>query len=1094
MLLRTMIMPDGSCDRSWEWLLPCGSRDMVRLNTIQRLSLKKPAVLVGRHLRALLAVLLLLGMVLSPDSAARADEATDDYNLAISLFNQDRMKAAADQFRDFLSKNSKHEKAALARLYLGLTLERLEDYKPARDELQKFVTDHKTNPNVPQARYRIGECSYFLDDFEAARNELGEFVKNHPKDPLCEYALSYLGDTNLRLKDPVAALKNFDQALVQFQNGKLVDDLRFGRARALEALKRYDEAIQQYQELAQKKEGTHAAEAAIHLGASYFERKQYPQAIAAYAEFIRDFPKNPLVSTAHLNSGYAYYQSSQFAEAGKQFEAILNDKSHGPDATLWLARSWKSQGDYQKAIEILASAALPTDNPTLAESIVYERALCLRHEQQLEESKVLFNKVLADYPKGNLADDALYALTEMAIESSDLVAAEQLLARYTKDYPQSNLRLHFDMLAGRLDLARAAGRRRDEPLSENQKTLYASAGKQFEHVMSESSNPRTKRQARYYLALTRQLQEDPAKALELMEPLVELAVAEGAKNDFVDVLVMQADCYFQQQRYDQAVSSATKYLNLVSTGRQSVRALAIQAQAADKLKDAKLVQSALDRLIKDHPKHPLTAVTVQQLAEEAESREDWVSSGQYYETLMLIQDDAERMPYVLRGLALSMYYQQKYDIAAEVFRKIVQDSPAHELALEASYYQAESLMKAKQTEQAISLFKKLLDRIPEDKPAAAGTETKPPLEYSYKAGRWVAVILTNEKKIDEANAAYEALLKRFPKPVDLDKRLYEWAFLNHDNQRFEQADLIWKRLLAETPDSPHANEAKVNLADSDFDANRIEEARKTFAELVDDEKSTPIIKEWSLSQLVRISVDQEKWDDVQKFGERLVHEFPDSAQRYYVNYSRAEMYLSKPKATADDLAAARELLQSLRSNKENEDLKKAVWFDRIWVLLAEVSLLEKRYEDVPTIVEELRQNNPDSRYLYQADEILGRSYKQQAPPKFAEAREAFDRVLANSHARRTETAAQAQFLIGETYLLQENWKQAFVAYQKVYSLYQFPELRAAALMQSARCDEKQNDWKPAIKTYQRLIQEFPDFSRMEEVKTLLQAAQKHVGG
>ena len=612
--------------------------------------------------------------------------------------------------------------------------------------------------------------------------------------------------------------------------------------------------------------------------------------------------------------------------------------------------------------------------------------------------------------------------------------------------------------------------------------------------MNESSNPRTKRQARYYLALTRQLENDPVKALELMEPLVELAAAEGAKNDFIDVLVLQADCYFQQQRYDQSVSSATKYLDLVTTGRQSARALAIQAQAAEKLKDSTLAESALARLTKEFPKHPLTALTIQQLAEDAEAREDWAKSGRYYETLLLTQDDPERLPYVLRGLALSLYYQQKYDAAAETFGKIVQDSPRHELALEASYYQAESLMKAKQAEPAISLFKTLLEQVPEDQPSPAGAETKPPLEYSYKAGRWIAVILTNEKKLDEANAAYEALLKRFPKPADLDKRLYEWAFLNHDNQRYEQADAIWKRLLTETPGSVHANEAKVNLADSAFDANRIDEARTAFTELVNDEKSTPIVREWSLSQLVRISVDQEKWDDVQTYGERLVKEFPDSSQRFYVDYSRAEMSLSKPKATAEDLTKARELLESLRAKRDNEDLKKAVWFDRIWVLLAEVNLLEKRYDDIPPLVEELRQNNPESRYLYQADEILGRSYKQQAPPKFNEAREAFDRVLANSHARRTETAAQAQFLIGETYLLQENWRQAFVAYQKVYSLYKFPELQAASLMQSARCDERQNEWKPAIKTYQRLIQEFPDFSRIEEVKTLLQAAQKHVGG
>ena len=378
--------------------------------------------------------------------------------------------------------------------------------------------------------------------------------------------------------------------------------------------------------------------------------------------------------------------------------------------------------------------------------------------------------------------------------------------------------------------------------------------------------------------------------------------------------------------------------------------------------------------------------------------------------------------------------------------------------------------------------------MPEDQPVASGAESEPPLEFNYKAGWWIARILTKENKVAEANAAYEALLKRFPKPNDLDKRLYEWARLNHDNEQYVQADAVWRRLVKDVPLSPLANNAKLHLAESDLIADKFEEARKAFEELAISDKSADEIKERSLYQLVVLAVGQQRWNDVQTTGDRLTTEFPKSTYRHYVGYGQVELLLAKPKNTEEEIATARDLLRPLLAEPVTDEIKNEDWYDRLWVLSAELSFREKKYADVLAVVEQLKSRNPKSPYLYQAEEVLGRSFKQQA--KFDDARAAFERVLSNPFANRTETAAKSQFMIGETYLHQEKWSLAFVAYQKVYSLYKFPEWQAAGLLMSARCDEQQNEWKPAVETYKRLIQEFPKFSQIEDAKSGLAAAQK----
>ena len=59
----------------------------------------------------------------------------------------------------------------------------------------------------------------------------------------------------------------------------------------------------------------------------------------------------------------------------------------------------------------------------LAESILFEQALCERYLQNPVESRNLFEQVLSKFSKGDLADDSLHALIEMSIEAGDLHSA-----------------------------------------------------------------------------------------------------------------------------------------------------------------------------------------------------------------------------------------------------------------------------------------------------------------------------------------------------------------------------------------------------------------------------------------------------------------------------------------------------------------------------------------------------------------------------------------------------------------------------------------------------------------------------------------------
>ena len=920
--------------------------------------------------------------------------------------------------------------------------------------------------------------------------ELEAYLKDFPKDPFHEHAIPYLGDTQLRLNDPAAALTTFQQAIERYPQGALVDDAKFGRARALEGLKRDDEAAEQFRALAANKESLHAADAQFHVGSLAFDTKKFPEAAAAYVELTKSFPNSRFLPAAHLNAGYAYYQSGKFAEAATQFEAAAADNSQRVVAGYWQGLSLKSQTQYAKAAEVLKATAAAAGEQPLAHSIVYQQAVCERNQGRIAEAKQLFETVLARWPSGEFADDSLHAMTEMSVETGDLATADVLLVRFAREFPESNLKSSSDLLAGRMELSRAAADLLAQKPANEVEAHYDVAATRFENVMQNSTIPASKGQARYYLAFTRQLQGQHAKALEVIAPLIDEVRAQGAKSDLIDALVLQADSLQAEKKYEDSEKAVAAYLEFAPRGNQAPRALAILAVAATRRGDQAKSDAALERLNREFPDHPLRAVTTQQLAELADAREDWTTAARLYEALIPLSKNPDLQPFSIRGLAWAQLRQKQPALAAKTFARIAQEFPSHRLALECGYYRAEALRDAGEFDASVAAFDELLRKIPADKPAEAGAEQQAPGLYSFRAGQQAARMSYKAKHIKQADAEFEELVLRFPRQQRLDQTLNEWALINYNAQNFERADEIFRRLVRETPDSEFADNARLSLAESDLLAERLEPARKEFEDLVASDKSDAEVKERALYQLLVLAVDQQRWKDVRQLAGRMTTDFPDSPQRLYATYSVCEAILADPKSSDQELDGTRDSLNGLRKLQDNPDVRSLVWFDRVWVLLAEVAFRRMKYEELDSVVSDLRQRPVKSPYLYQAEEVLGRGYKLQEPPKYDDAIKAFERVVTDPSGEKTETAAKCQFLIGETYFLQEKWADAFLAYQKVYSNYAFPEWQSAALFQSAKCDEQQQQWKEAAGTYRLLIDKFPRSIQIKDARTRLEAAIK----
>lgn len=1009
-------------------------------------------------------------------SRSEAADPLDDYRLAVGFYNKGQWKLAVESFQTFLKDNAKHPKAETARFYYALSLIKLDDFKSAREELRGYLKDFSKGREAPLAGYWIGHCSFHLEDYGAAAKELAAFLQKSPDHALREWALPYLGDSELRLKDPEGALKHFEQAISDFPEGALVEDAQFGRARSLELLKRAPDAMKAYEALAANRSGTRSAEAQLNLGGLLFDNNQFAEAAAAYRAVEEHFPKSPQVAIAQLNQGFARYQLGQFSEAIAQFEKLAGSEKYAAEAALWKGLSYKGSGDLTAATQNLQTAYEKYRDLPIAEKLLYQWAECEQRRGSFDKSRELYLEVVSRWPSGALAEESLHAACQAAINANRIPEAVTLIERFDQTYKgsENRLRLRQDVLK-----ARVLAAKNDLP----------AATKLLRQVIDTTTFESTRQLARYWLTDVQQRAGQHAEVLETSAPLAALWKDKDGPVEFAGVFVLRGASDLalarvaaameksdspspeKQSRCQAAIDEAAKYRKVAPSGPLAPQALAIQTVAyalAGQKPEAQQSLSELRRIAPDSPEFESAEYEVGTIAY---AREDWASAEGLFADLAS-RPKARLNARALADLGWAQQKQRKFGEAAATFARLIADHPTSDLAPEAAFMRGSALQEAGKVPEAQMAFAEAFLR--------EGTT-----DHVFLAGLQSARLLMRMKQPAEADAAYEALLKRFGKRPDADKVLDEWASAHYNAEDYAQADTLFRRLTTDFPESPLADNARLSLAESELVAGKLEEARGQFEKLASDPRSDETVQQRSLYQMMQVDLEQKHWDDLRKVADESLKRFPEGTYRY-----DAEWKLATADFHTSTWKPAQERLLKLKSLREVPAVRDAAWLPQVWVMLAEVAFRQKDYDAVAATVAEYRALDAKAPLLYQLDEVLGRSLKSQG--KFPEAREIFDSVVKDEEGRLTETAAKSQFEIAETYLFEKDYQSALKEYLKVDILYKFPEWQAPSLFQAAVCQEALNQFKDAARTYDELIQNFPDNEVVPKAKERLEQLRKRL--
>ena len=1014
------------------------------------------------------ALLLAAAVGLSLCVSARADEADDDFAVATGHYAQQRWQFAGAAFAAFLQRYPEHAKANQARFLWGETLLQNGLAAEAYKQFDLYLAAEVQGQYARTALFRLGESAYLANQFEAAATALAQFRAKYPNDSFNAYVLPYLGNIALTKNDAATGARHFRAGLAQYPDGPLQDDCRFGLARALVAEGKKDEGERLLTALAGKLSSPLVDQAQFELGALYYAAGEFGQAAETLAAFDTRWPDSPLRGQARLGRGWALYKAKQFPEARAAFEALVDEPKIGLTARYWLGMTYKAEENWRRAAATFESVAATDAKDPLALEAHCQAGEALLRAGDTAAAAAQFETVIArGNQKNSCFDAAILGAARTALETHSHETVDRLASEFRGLCPQS---ARFDDMA-RLHARSLLERNRHEEAEKLLKELITNNVAQFD-APSSGASPRVRLVTRgdrtladrYLLAVALEGLKQYDEALTTLAPVLDASDPQL----MADAQLRQASLLVALKRYRAAIAPLQAYLATEPTDDGAVKARGELALVFARTGQMERARQTYTALIESHGEHKLVVAITEQLAEVAYEAKDTEFAGQLFARLQQLgqretvrpdqPDDTQTK--ALSGLGWTQFKAGRYAEAEETFDQLLKERPTAAIEAEAAFVRGQALDRLNRPDAALAMYDLVIDR------HAASPQHAPALLEGAR-------LRVRLQQNSAAAALYEKLATQYPKFAKLDAALYEWAWVLRDLKRFNEEEQLFERVRDDFPRSRFAADAAYRLAQRAYAAKDYGRAKTLLAAALDAEPEDRLRQFAQLLQ-GQISIAEEDWQAVQSTFESLAKQTQGDdclLAEYWVaeSYYRREQY---------DVAA-----QHFAALAERAKEKRDAWLGMIPLRRAQILARSRQWAEARQMAESIATDFPAFDLQYEADYLVGRCLHAQA--ELDAAREAFARVIRSPNGAKTETAAMAQFAVGETYFHQKKYDAALKEYLRLEILYAFPAWQAAALFEAARCQEEMKDAKEAAVLYNRLVQNYPSTRFAAEAKQRL---------
>ncbi len=937
-------------------------------------------------------------------------------------------------------------------------------------------------------QFALGTNFYQQSRWPEAADAFGEFFQKYPNHPKASAAMFYRAEALVQGKQYAVAHEAFAAFMKMFPEHRFARQSLYRTGEMAHLIGRRAEA----REALNKFCVTYTSDPILayalpYLGEIEFRDGNYALAESRYLMALDAFPKGPMAGASRFGLARALQSQDKFDEAIPLFEALyeksqssfaddakfqicliyhqqckydkavaglsefltkFDDSPLRINATYWLGMAHAARGDWQEAARVLKIATLQAEDHELAAAIHFGAGEAFRQIQQDDVATTYYQSVSSNWPRSQWCDDSLDVLTQIAFKAGDHVRVESLVASFINQFADSPLRFSVQCTHGRSMLAQKSYARAIE--------LFESIQTRFSDLSEDDATS-----LQYLLGVAYAGENQFQKSIDALSSIV------GSEDDVqfaASVAIARATAYFGLKDDVQAVGSQRRYLELLPSGPDAAKCRAELAISLVRLKRYPESLAACRELQNKHPDYGGLLQTAYFLAERAYSSDQRAMAEELFTWLAREGSPPEYVQKGLYGLAWLRSDENDTVKTAEAFQLLLDRFPNSDLAHEASMMRARALQKSGKLNEAFDAFLSLIDNFPLSK-------------HVPGAMLAAAKIKATSPSATDKTASVELLEQfeeQFPDHEQADAALYDLAWTLLDLKRDQDANQAFKRLYTKFPSSRFWGDVTYRLAEQAAHTGDRETAQTLTAQLIEAETSDEI-RCHALYLNGQLAADSGDWQRVTETMDQIVTHHADSSLHLPAEYWVAESFFRR-----GEFGEAQK--QFLALNKKTVGRNDS-WLAMVPLRLAQTYAKEKKWQKAYEASFTIAELFPDFHQQYEADYLIGRCLASKA--KFTEARAAYERAVRSTTGGRTETAAMAQWMIGETYFHQKRYDDAIKAYHRVETLYGYPQWQAAALLQAGKCYEKKDDFESAIKVYAQLLKNYSEASSANEASQRL---------
>jgi len=902
-----------------------------------------------------------------------------------------------------------------------------------------------------------------------------DFVTEYPESHYASLLLTDLAHRFKKNDEKVKAITTYERALRYPVNQNQSTDLYYWLAETSAEAGYFDESQRYYLNLAEEHpRSPEAPKALFARGQLFLEQEKYDDATRAFELLRQRYPTNPITRRVGTALGESYYKQERFTDA---IEAFQNAMPHLDDearakAVYLTAESYNALNEYEEATkayleyinrkegteevriahyglgwvyhkqEIYHWAARSFGNASpgnddIARKALYYKAINEKLSGRYDQALETFREFGDRFKEGEFVEIGYFEWAVTAFEAGEYAEAIEAL----------------------LPLARVA-----ETLDDPGKVLtflgeayyangeYTRALETFQVAEDLADlDESLKQQSRFQKAWVLYSNQAYSQA----QPDFEQVYNQSPDTKFGrEALFWSADANYQQRKYGQAANQYSRFINENPNHELTGAAKYALGWSYFMMGDYENAIAPLDDFLNNY-EPPEIALYPFETDTQLRIGDSYYAIGEYGKALEYYQKAIGAEPggdYAMFQVANSYYRMDRNFEAVSEFRKLLRIYPYSSIREQAQYNVAYIYLNTGNYDQAIDEFRTVINRFPST-------------EWAARSQYNIGDAYYNAGDFEKAIESYKSVLDNYPRSSYIIEAIDGIQFAQLSGGEGDTSTEVLEEFLADNPTSTTADRLRYRQAENLMQAGNYNAAVSEFRQYIRITNNQDLLPEayYNMADAYLKTEDEEM--AIEAF-ETIINDFGESDQAPLALAELGRIHYER-----GDYEQAEDYYTRLAGGESRYRQEANLGLGRVNLAMNQNSEARSYFEDVLSA-------NPDN-----AAAKNGMAKILMNENNHEEAREILTGVAENSS---TQSGAEAQYLIGQSFQQQGDFDSALEAYSRVEVLFEaFDRWVGEAQYKTAEIYIRQGRRGDAVSLLNSIMDKYPGTEAADKARRLL---------